>query len=104
MDSFHSEDTYTLDDLSHWQRDGTSLAVLGYPVRHSISPAMHNAALDELTRENPQFADWKYFRFEVKPEELLDALPLFYEKGFLIICLLQIHHLETRYGCYLHYL
>jgi shikimate dehydrogenase len=82
MDSFHSEDTYTLDDLSHWQRDGTSLAVLGYPVRHSISPAMHNAALDELTRENPQFADWKYFRFEVKPEELLDALPLFYEKRF----------------------
>ncbi len=82
MDSFDSEETYTLDDLSHWQRAGTSLAVLGYPVRHSISPAMHNAALEELVRDQPQYVDWKYFRFEVKPEQLLDTLPLFHKKGF----------------------
>ena len=83
MDCFSTEDTYTLDDLSRWQRDGTSLAVLGYPVRHSISPAMHNAALQELSITHPQFADWKYFRFEIRPEALIEALPIFHEKGFL---------------------
>lgn len=82
MDRLHSEATYTLDDLSSWRRKGTNLAVLGYPVRHSISPAMHNAAIADLTRNDARFADWKYFRFEVRPEDLLEALPRFHEKGF----------------------
>lgn len=82
MDRLHSEATYTLDDLSSWRHKGTNLAVLGYPVRHSISPAMHNAAIADLTRDDARFAEWKYFRFEVRPEDLLDALPRFHEKGF----------------------
>lgn len=36
-------------------------AVIGYPVRHSLSPAMHNAAFAELT------LDWVYVACEVAP-------------------------------------
>lgn len=36
-------------------------AVLGFPVRHSLSPAMHNAAFSELG------LDWVYLAFEVAP-------------------------------------
>ncbi len=82
MEPYNSEETYTLEDLANWRFDGRSLAVLGFPVRHSISPAMHNAAIAELAREDPRFSDWRYFRFEVKPEDLLEALPVFHEKGF----------------------
>lgn len=43
-------------------------AVLGHPIRHSASPAMHNAALAELG------LDWRYLAFDVRPEELGAAL------------------------------
>ena len=42
--------------------------VLGYPAKHSLSPAMHNAAFQALEIN----AEYRYF--EIKPEEL---------KGFL---------------------
>lgn len=44
---------------------------------------MHNAALAELARHDPRFARWKYFRFEVAPEDLPAALPQFFARGFL---------------------
>jgi shikimate dehydrogenase len=74
--------TYTLADLENWARPGTSLAVLGHPIRHSVSPAMHNAALAVMAREEPRFADWRYERFEVAPEELPRALALLHAKKF----------------------
>lgn len=74
--------TYTLADLETWSRPGVSLAVLGHPIKHSISPAMHNAALAELARGDGRFAAWRYFRFEVPPEELPRALDLLHEKKF----------------------
>ena len=45
--------------------------VLGYPVKHSFSPAMHNAAFSALK------INAKYESFEVKPGELED----FFEKS-----------------------
>lgn len=42
--------------------------VFGYPVKHSASPAMHNAAFDALGM------DWAYAPFEVAPENLRAAL------------------------------
>jgi shikimate dehydrogenase len=66
--------TFSLADLETWSRPGTSLAVLGHPIKHSISPAMHNAALAALAAGQPGYADWRYFRFEVPPEELPRAL------------------------------
>lgn len=76
--------TYTLDDLADWPRihAGVSLAVLGHPIRHSISPAMHNAALAELARKDAAYSDWQYFRFEVPPDELSRALALLHAKKF----------------------
>jgi shikimate dehydrogenase len=49
------------------------LGVLGWPVAHSRSPAMHNAALRELG-----LADWAYQRLPVPPElfdETVRGLP-----------------------------
>ncbi len=76
--------THALDDLARWPEihAGVSLAVLGHPIRHSISPAMHNAALALMAREDPAYSDWKYFRFDVPPGELPRALALLHAKKF----------------------
>jgi len=65
---------FTLADLSNWPTDHIWLAVLGHPISHSISPAMHNAALAAMARHDPQFATWRYVRFDVPPEHLPEAL------------------------------
>jgi len=72
----------TLRDLASWSRPGVSLAVLGHPIGHSISPPMHNAALAALGRTDARFADWQYFRFEVHPDDLPRALELLHAKKF----------------------
>ena len=71
-----AEPVLTLADLAAWARPGTSLAVLGHPIKHSVSPAMHNAALAQLAAVDPRYADWRYFRFEVPPDDLPRALEL----------------------------
>ncbi|MEX2043918.1 MAG: shikimate dehydrogenase [Opitutus sp.] len=76
------EPVHTLADLESWSWPGTSLAVLGHPIRHSISPAMHNAALTEAASRDTRFADWRYFRFEVHPDDLPRALELLHSKRF----------------------
>ena len=73
----------TLDHLAHWASPGPALAVLGHPIKHSISPAMHNAALAELARRENSFSKWRYFRFDVPPEQLAEALPRLHAAGFL---------------------
>jgi shikimate dehydrogenase len=77
-----AEPVLTLTDLAAWPHAGTSLAVLGHPIKHSISPAMHNAALAELARSDPRYADWRYFRFEVPPADLPRALDLLHARRF----------------------
>jgi shikimate dehydrogenase len=61
----------------------TPLGVLGYPIKHSVSPQMHNAALAELAKTDPKFASWRYYRIEVQPERLKEALDLLAAKGFV---------------------
>jgi shikimate dehydrogenase len=72
----------TLPELEAWSFGGVSLAVLGHPIKHSVSPPMHNAALAELARKDPRFADWKYFRFDIHPDDLPRALELLHAKKF----------------------
>lgn len=76
-------DVLTLADLESWSHPGTCLAVLGHPIGHSLSPAMHNAALAELAAADGRYADWRYFRFEIPPEELPRALGMLYVRKFL---------------------
>lgn len=77
-----ADEVLTLADLERWSRPGVSLAVLGHPIRHSLSPAMHNAALAELARTDPPFADWRYHKFDVPPDDLPRALALLHARGF----------------------
>lgn len=44
------------------------LGLLGYPVEHSLSPAMHNAAFEHLN------LDYCYVTFSVRPDLLRDAV------------------------------
>ena len=77
-----ADPVFIRSDLESWSREGTSLAVLGHPIKHSISPAMHNAALAALARDAARFLDWKYFRFEIRPEDLPGALDLLHARKF----------------------
>lgn len=53
------------------------LGVIGYPVEHSLSPAMHNAAIARIASpgSNPYPAlDYVYLPFPVKPQDLETAV------------------------------
>lgn len=80
--SVAAESIHTLSDLPAWSFAGTALAVVGRPVAHSLSPVIHHAALAELARTRPEFGSWRYFKFDIAPEELPRALTLFQEKNF----------------------
>jgi shikimate dehydrogenase len=62
-------------------------AVLGHPIRHSASPAMHNAAIDHLG------LDWKYAAFDVPPEDLGAAIRGAAAMGFIGLNLTVPHKL-----------
>ncbi|MCC6414424.1 MAG: shikimate dehydrogenase [Opitutaceae bacterium] len=72
----------TFADLKHWPFRGTALAVLGHPIKHSLSPLMHNTALTGLAQDDPRFTDWGYFRFDVPPDELPQVLRRLHGCGF----------------------
>ncbi|HKK18899.1 MAG TPA: shikimate dehydrogenase [Opitutales bacterium] len=90
-----TEFTYTVEDLGRINFSGTKLAVIGHPVRHSVSPAMHNAAMAKLRSRESRFNDWAYYRFDVPPEEFADAVPLFFEHNFLGLNLTIPHKVQA---------
>jgi shikimate dehydrogenase len=90
-----TEFTYTVDDLGKFDFGGTSLAVIGHPIRHSVSPAMQNAAITRLRSRKSRFNDWAYYRFDVPPEEFADAVPLFFEHNFLGLNLTIPHKVQA---------
>lgn len=77
-----SEPIHTLADLAHWSFPGTALAVIGHPIAHSLSPVIHNAALAEMAKTDARFRDWRYFKFDIAPENLPAALQEFHRLKF----------------------
>jgi shikimate dehydrogenase len=63
------------------------VAVLGAPIRHSASPAMHNAALAQLG------LDWRYVACAVVPDKLREALEGARHLGFVGLNLTVPHKL-----------
>lgn len=51
-------------------------AVLGHPIRHTLSPAMHNASIRSLG------LDAVYVAYDVAPEKLMDVLAAMQAMGF----------------------
>ncbi len=78
-----SERVYTLNDLRSYERAGTSLAVIGDPITHSLSPRMHKAALEVLASKEKHFFSWRYLKVCVPEESLVYALPLLHSRNFL---------------------
>jgi shikimate dehydrogenase len=53
------------------------LTLLGYPLSHSLSPAMHNAAL-----ANVGLNDWRYDAMPVEPGQLAEAVATIRGEGY----------------------
>ena len=87
--------TYTLDDLGKTEFEGTPLAVIGHPIRHSVSPAMHNAAIAKLREQDTRFIDWAYYRFDIAPADFTEAVSLFYKHNFLGLNLTIPHKVQA---------
>lgn len=90
-----TEFTYTVEDLGKFEFSGTALAVIGHPVRHSVSPAMHNAAIEQLRKKDSRFNDWAYYRFDVPPEEFAEAVPKFFQHNFYGLNLTIPHKVQA---------
>ena len=75
-------ETLLINDLSNLPKNEVGLAVLGFPVKHSISPKLHNAALAILAEKEPSFRLWNYRKIEVLPSDLASALSKLAEFGF----------------------
>ena len=91
--------TFTLDDLRA-RTEGRGpippevrLAVLGAPVEHSLSPAMHNAALQALG------SDVRYAKIDCPPESLAEAVDLARKAGFTGLNLTIPHKFEALKLC-----
>ena len=87
--------TYTVADLDRLDFGPKPLAVLGHPIHHSLSPAMHNAALNKMRKDDLRFAGWNYFRFDVPPDQLEFALKRLHQKGFIGINLTIPHKVDV---------
>ena len=82
--------TFKLEDLGNLEFPGTPLAVIGHPIKLSVSPAMHNAAFAMLRPSISRFNDWAYYRFDIAPDEFAGPFP-FYKYNFLGLNLTILH-------------
>ncbi|MBK1829559.1 shikimate dehydrogenase [Verrucomicrobiaceae bacterium R5-34] len=93
------KDVYQISDLSdrllldQGATKAARLAVIGYPVAHSASPAMHQAALDA------DGADLRYIRLEVQPGQVAEAFERMKALGFIGCNVTVPHKLEAMECC-----
>ena len=82
------KESYTLADLKNWNAKAKSpvrLGIFGDPVAHSLSPQMHNAALENLGLKE------RYARFQIGEEDLQTGLDLIRRLNFVGINLTLPH-------------
>jgi len=88
-------ETLTLSTLRTTEFAPGQLGVLGDPIAHSLSPAMHNAALARLVAEHPRLAGVHYHRLHITAEELPEALRLLHARGFAGVNLTVPHKIQA---------
>ena len=71
----------------------TLVGIIGWPVRHSLSPRMHNAAFEALG------LDWAYVPLPVPPERLGDAVRGLAALGFVGANVTTPHKLAVTSLC-----
>lgn len=90
---------YTLADLEdrslldQGAKKPAKLAVIGFPIKHSASPQMHQAALDALD------IDARYIRVEVEPGKVGEAFAKMQALGFIGCNVTVPHKLEAMSLC-----
>lgn len=90
---------YTLSDLASREildqgaEKPARLAVLGNPIKHSASPAMHQAVLDEAE------IDMRYIRLQIEPGEVSEALTRLKDLGFVGCNVTVPHKFEAMEFC-----
>ena len=85
---------YTIEDLREGTLpDNAKLAVLGYPVSHSASPQMQQAALDALGM------DVSYIRLEIEPGKVGESFELMRRLGFIGCNVTIPHKMEAMENC-----
>ncbi len=85
----------TLKEIMSMDFPNPCFAVLGDPIGHSLSPAMHNAALQALTQNHPELSKVKYLRLHIKPDELAKALAVLRTKNFIGLNLTVPHKIAA---------
>jgi len=84
-----------LRDIGPLSVGSVGLAVLGFPIQHSISPQLHRAALEEMARLDPRFSEWRYDKIELAVERLPEALPQLADLGYRGLNLTIPHKVEV---------
>ncbi|MFC5051268.1 shikimate dehydrogenase [Rubritalea spongiae] len=88
---------YTLSELRDpsfvAEMPKAKLAVIGYPIKHSASPQMHQAALDEAG------IDLQYIRVEVEPGKVNECFSEMERLGFVGCNVTVPHKLEAMELC-----
>jgi shikimate dehydrogenase len=88
-------ETLTLATLATATFTGPQLGVLGDPIAHSLSPAMHGAAIAELARTHPGLAGLRYHRLHIAAAELPAALRALHAHGFTGLNLTVPHKVQA---------
>ncbi len=88
-------EVHRLDNLNFTAPPGKRLVVLGDPISHSLSPFMHNAALEEMSMEYSEMVDWRYEAVHVPAIDLPSALPILHEAGVVGINLTIPHKVQV---------
>ncbi len=93
------KEVYQISDLSSREaldagaEKPARLAVIGHPVDHSASPAMHQAALDA------QKEDARYIRVDVEPGQVAEAIERMRDLEFIGCNVTVPHKLEVMNCC-----